>query len=147
MNIILPKLQYEKILTHGEEGFPEEICGVFIGLYIDGNPHVKEARRMKNTNSGSRNTRYNIDPMDLIKLEDEIDAEGLEMLGIYHSHPNHPARPSQYDFDHAWPNISYAVLKVQDGKSDLLTSWRLKLGVNQEKQEFVQENIIVKEEK
>ena len=70
-------------------------------------------------------------------LEDELDDKNLLMIGIYHSHPNYPARPSKYDLEHAWPNLSYMVVSVDDGKSTKLTSWRL----DSSNKEFVQEKI------
>ncbi len=140
--IQINSLEYKKIELHGEKTFPEECCGVLLGKVVGGMPIIDEARMLKNTNAGSRNTRYNIDPLDLIKLEDELEDSDRIMLGIYHSHPNHPAKPSKFDLDHAWPNLSYIVLSVQDGNSELLTSWRL----NSEIKEFNEEEIHIVEE-
>lgn len=128
----------QEISSHGEYTFPEECCGILIGEYEDDQPIVKEIRRMRNTNKGSRNTRYNMDPLELITLEKELDDKGLEMLGIYHSHPNHPSRPSETDLKFAWPNLSYIVLSVQDGTAAKISSWRLDIDT----EEFVEENII-----
>lgn len=125
MEIKINHTQIKQIYQHGEDTFPEECCGVLTGLYENNIPVVIGIKRMRNTNAGSRNTRYNIDPLDFVKLERELDESELEMIGIYHSHPNYPSKPSKFDLDHAWPNISYVVLSVQDGKAELLTSWRL----------------------
>lgn len=137
MSVQIINEQLLKIRSHGEETFPEECCGVLIGKNGNGNIQITEARKMRNINSGSKNTRYNIDPLDLVRLEKELDTAGLEMIGIYHSHPNHPARPSQFDLDHAWPNLSYFVLSVDDGQANLLTSWRL----DQKGENFIEEEI------
>lgn len=144
--ILIPHSEYNKITLHGEEAFPEECCGVFIGNYKDGKAVVCEARRMRNVNEGSKKTRYNIDPLDLVKLEDELDEVGLVILGIYHSHPNHPAKLSETDFKFAWPNLSYSVLSVQDGNADLMTSWRLEMN-GSEKVKFIEEKIQLEEQK
>ena len=66
------------------------------------------------------------------------------MLGIYHSHPNHPAKPSETDFKFAWPNLSYTVMSVQDGVTNIITSWRL-LMEGSEKVKFIEETITIKE--
>lgn len=124
-SVRIPHSEFSKILAHGEQTFPEECCGVLIGKLENGSFQVDEARAMRNTNEGSKNTRFNIDPFDLIKLEDELDEQGRLMIGIYHSHPNHPAKPSETDLKFAWPNLSYIVLRVDDGKADKITSWTL----------------------
>ncbi len=142
LKIQIKSMEQNKIELHGEKTFPEECCGVLLGKVEEGIPVIDEARVLKNTNAGSRNTRYNIDPLDLIKLEDELEDTDRIMLGIYHSHPNHPAKPSKFDLDHAWPNLSYMVLSVQDGNSELLTSWRL----NTDIKEFSEEKIQIVEE-
>ncbi len=136
----LPKTEYLKIKAHGEETYPEECCGVLIGGYSEIRAVALEARRMRNVNEGSKNTRYNIDPLDLVKLEDELDEKGLQILGIYHSHPNHPAKLSETDFKFAWPNLSYLVISVNNGKAEKMSSWRLEMD-GAEKVKFKQEKI------
>ncbi|MCH8908401.1 MAG: M67 family metallopeptidase [Candidatus Heimdallarchaeota archaeon] len=138
MRIQIPKSEIRKIKAHAEEAFPEECCGILIGRYEDNQANVSEARRMRNTNGGSKLNRYNIDPMELVRLEDELDDLGLLMLGIYHSHPDHPSRPSKYDLERAWPNLSYAVLSVESGQAVKLTSWRL----DGDNSVFKEENIL-----
>ncbi|MFV2015077.1 MAG: Mov34/MPN/PAD-1 family protein, partial [Candidatus Heimdallarchaeota archaeon] len=88
----------------------------------------------------------NIDPLELVRLEDELDEIGLQLLGIYHSHPNHPAKLSETDFKFAWPNLSYTVLSVQQGTADLMTSWRLEMN-GSEKVKFIEEKIILEDQK
>lgn len=138
MEIRIPATEVEKIRKHGEESYPEECCGVLIGR-TQGGLQILEARRMRNTSLDSRRTRYNIDPIDLLNLEDELDELGFEMIGIYHSHPDHPARPSTFDLDHAWPKLTYMVLSVDEGKANQLTSWRLM----QDTKKFVEDIIII----
>lgn len=142
----IPKPEYLKILTHGEEAYPEECCGVMIGNYDNNLAIVQEARRMRNVNEGTKNTRYTIDPLALMKLEDELDLKELQILGIYHSHPNHPAKLSETDFEFAWPNLSYAVLTVTKSKAKEMTSWRLEMN-GSEKVKFIHEEIQLEEAK
>ncbi len=129
----------DKIFQHGEETYNEECCGLLIGK----GDLVTEVRRMRNTNSGTPTRRYNIDPLELMKVEDEVDERGDEIIGIYHSHPDHPAKPSQFDLDHSFPNLSYMVLAVEGGKAKEITSWRRK---DSEKREFIQEKITEEKE-
>ncbi|MHA1991484.1 MAG: Mov34/MPN/PAD-1 family protein [Candidatus Hodarchaeales archaeon] len=136
MTLVINENEIKKIRFHSEKTFPEECCGVLIGKKENGSV-VLEARAMRNTNEGTRERRYNIDPIDLMKIDKEAEEKGFELLGIYHSHPNHPSRPSKFDLEHAWPNFSYIVLSVKDGKSDLLTSWKLK----SDRSDFLQEKI------
>ena len=136
MIVKIEEFNVNKIMAHGEKTFPEECCGVLIGSKNEF-VYIKEVKPMKNINEGKKERRYNIDPMDLVKLDKEVEEKGLELLGIYHSHPNHSSRPSKFDLEHAWPNFSYLVLSVNEGKSELLTSWRLK----QDRKEFLQEKI------
>ena len=113
-----------KIRNHGEKIYPEECCGALIASNekLD---VILEARQMQNINSGSSKTRYNIDPLELLELEDEMDEKNFTMVGIYHSHPDHPAKPSKFDLENAWPNLSYIVLSVIKGQARNLTAWRL----------------------
>jgi proteasome lid subunit RPN8/RPN11 len=130
--------EIKKIKIHGEKAYPEECCGVLIGEKEgEEDSFVLEARAMVNTNEGTRERRYNIDPVDLMKIDKEVEEKGFELLGIYHSHPNHPSQPSKFDLEYAWPNFSYIILSVKGGKSDLLTSWKLK----SDRSEFLQEDI------
>lgn len=132
--ISISKSDLKKIFKHGEETYNEECCGLLIGT----ENKVLEVRRMRNTNSGTRSRRYNIDPLELMKVENEVDERGLEIIGIYHSHPDHPARPSQFDLDHSFPNLSYMVLAVESGEASEITSWRR---VDGDQREFAQEKI------
>lgn len=110
------------IRAHGRETFPHECCGAMLGK--DG--LVREAYALANTTEEGPRRRFLVRPDDYRAAEQRARAAGLDLLGFYHSHPDHPARPSQYDLDHAWPSFSYAIVSVMAGKDTLLTSWRLK---------------------
>ena len=110
------------IRTHGRDTFPHECCGALLGR--DGAVH--EAFALANTTDEGPRRRFLVRPDDYRGAEKRARETGLELLGFYHSHPDHPARPSQYDLDHAWPSFSYVIVSVMAGEDKLLTSWQLK---------------------
>jgi len=110
------------IRAHGRETFPHECCGALLGK--DG--VVSEAFPLANTTEEGPRRRFLVRPADYRNAEKRANDAGLDLLGFYHSHPDHPARPSQYDLDHAWPFFSYVIVSVMTGEDTLLTSWRLK---------------------
>ena len=109
------------IRAHGRQTFPDECCGALIGA--DG--RVTEAYALPNTTREGPRRRFLVRPSDYRAAEARADEAGLTLLGFYHSHPNHPAVPSQYDLDHAWPSFSYVIVSVQEGTDRELRSWRL----------------------
>jgi proteasome lid subunit RPN8/RPN11 len=110
------------IRAHGRDTFPHECCGAMLGK--DG--AVSEAYALPNTTEEGPRRRFLVRPNDYRLAEKRASEAGLELLGFYHSHPDHPAKPSQYDLDHAWPFFSYVIVSVMGGEDKLLTSWRLK---------------------
>ena len=111
----------EAIRDHGAEAYPHECCGALLGR--DGT--VVEAWALPNTTEEGPRRRFLVRPADYRSAEQRATATGLELLGFYHSHPDHPARPSQYDLDHAWPVFAYVILSVMNGEPGDITSWRL----------------------
>jgi proteasome lid subunit RPN8/RPN11 len=122
MAIVLPKNVDAAIRAHGREAFPHECCGAMLGK--DGIVH--EAYPLPNTTEEGPRRRFLVRPDDYRAAEQRAGATALELLGFYHSHPDHPARPSQYDLDHAWPSFSYVIVSVMSGQDQALTSWQLK---------------------
>jgi proteasome lid subunit RPN8/RPN11 len=110
------------IRTHGAETYPNECCGALIGR--DG--AVTETLALPNMTDEGPRTRFRVTPNDYREAERRATEAGGELLGFYHSHPDHPARPSQYDLDHAWPFFSYVIVSVREGVSGDMTSWRLR---------------------
>lgn len=110
------------IRAHGRKAFPHECCGALLGR----DHAVHEAFALPNTTEDGPRRRFLVRPDDYRAAEKRARDTGLELLGFYHSHPDHPARPSQYDLDHAWPSFSYVIVSVMAGEDQLLTSWRLK---------------------
>jgi proteasome lid subunit RPN8/RPN11 len=105
----------EEIREHGRQAYPEECCGALLGTGRDGSAFVTRIEKMRNARGEERRRRYTIDPLEYVRVEREADREGIEILGFYHSHPDHPARPSEYDREHAMPFFHYVVLAVADG--------------------------------
>ena len=104
----------EAIEAHGAEGYPDEICGLMLGA--DGAGTVTEVRRARNIIVERSRDRYEIDPLDQIRIQREADAAGMDILGYYHSHPDHPAQASRFDTERAWAGYVYVIVAVHDGK-------------------------------
>jgi proteasome lid subunit RPN8/RPN11 len=102
------------IRTHGAEGYPHEICGIMIGPR--GDHTVTEVKRARNIVVERARDRYEIDPRDHIRIQREADAAGLDIVGYYHSHPDHPAQASRFDTERAWAGYVYLIVAVHDGK-------------------------------
>jgi proteasome lid subunit RPN8/RPN11 len=109
------------IRAHGGETYPNECCGALIGR--DG--LVISTYALPNTTEEGPRRRFLVRPEDYREAERRATEAGGELLGFYHSHPDHPARPSQYDLDHAWPFFSYIIVSVLAGVPGDMTSWRL----------------------
>jgi proteasome lid subunit RPN8/RPN11 len=104
----------EAIEAHGAEGYPDEICGVMLGTLAD--RAVTEVRRARNIIVERSRDRYEIDPRDHIRIQREADATGLDIVGYYHSHPDHPAQASRFDTERAWAGYVYVIVAIHGGK-------------------------------
>jgi cysteine synthase B len=111
------------IREHGAAAYPDECCGVLLGPR-DGT--VSETWRLDNTTDLERRRRFLVGPGDYRRAEARASERGLEIVGFYHSHPDHPARPSGFDLEHAWPNLSYAIVSIRGGEPREMRSWRLR---------------------
>jgi len=110
------------IRRHGEETYPHECCGALVG-----SPgHVKVAVTLPNTTEEGPRRRFLLRPSDYRLAEQRASGLGGDLLGFYHSHPDHPARPSQFDLDHAWPTFAYIIVAVATGNAQDMTVWYLK---------------------
>ena len=112
----------EAIRQHGADTYPNECCGALIGR--DG--RVTTTFALPNTTEEGPRRRFLVRPDDYREAEKQARQAGGDLLGFYHSHPDHPARPSQYDLDHAWPFFSYIIVSVRAGAPEDMTSWRLR---------------------
>jgi proteasome lid subunit RPN8/RPN11 len=124
MTLRLPGALADEIRRHGEAAYPAECCGALVGRTEAG---VKEVLRL--SPAVNRRTddphRYLIAPDDLRRLDAEVRAGGLEIVGYYHSHPDHPAVPSAFDAEHAWPWYSYLIVQIDRGRGAGMASWVL----------------------
>jgi proteasome lid subunit RPN8/RPN11 len=129
----------QKIREHGVETYPYECCGALLGRdsgSADGLDSDASDRRVSreilslfplvNRRDDSPRNRFSVTAEDVRDAEKAARAQGLDVIGWYHSHPDHPARPSDYDRDHAWPWYSYIIVSVHTGVPQDMTSWRLK---------------------
>ena len=126
--LVLSKTIETEIRKAGEKAYPNECCGILFGI-ADGNDHiVKSLKSMKNEReSGEQYHRFLITAEEMMEAEMETLKLGLDIVGFYHSHPDHPALPSEYDRDHALPFYSYIILRTAKGRSEEMTSWRLRV--------------------
>jgi proteasome lid subunit RPN8/RPN11 len=115
----------EAIRRHGEATYPEECCGVMLGRVRGDTREVVEALPLSNSRTEERARRFLIGPEDYLAAERTATERGLALVGFYHSHPDHPARPSQYDLEHALPWHSYVIVAVAGGRAGEATSWVL----------------------
>jgi proteasome lid subunit RPN8/RPN11 len=118
---------YEEIRAHGEETYPHECCGVLLGNFSDdGGRAVTRSERAGNTRTDSAHNRYSIDPRELIRIQREGRERGEDIVGFYHSHPDHPAQWSSTDFAEAhWIGCSYVITSVEKGKATVTNSFEL----------------------
>ncbi len=126
MTLIIPQVILNRIHLHGEQSYPEEGAGLMLGEIIGQDHQVSEILPLENVReAGARYDRYQLSPQDYLKGEEEADRLGLEMVGVFHSHPDHPNRPSEFDRQWAWPNFSYLITSVIEEKAVESRSWRL----------------------
>jgi proteasome lid subunit RPN8/RPN11 len=124
MSLRLPGSLAEDIRRHGEAAYPAECCGALVGRIEGEDKEVVRLAPAVNRRTDDPH-RYLIAPDDLRRLDAEARAAGLEIVGYYHSHPDHPAAPSAFDADHAWPWYSYVIVRIDRGRGAELASWVL----------------------
>ena len=118
MSLILSEALFHKLRAHGEETYPYECCGIMLGKADNGSLRVSELVRAGNTRTDSAHNRYHIAPQELLKAQREGRAKGLDIVGFYHSHPDHPAMWSSTDFAEAhWFGCAYVITAVSGDKS------------------------------
>ena len=121
-SLVIDEAVAAHIRAHGSETYPNECCGALIGT----GQHVTEGFSLPNKTDEGPRRRFLVTPQDYRAAEKRATEVGMELLGFYHSHPDHPARPSQYDLDHAWPSFAYVIVAVAKGEPQAMTSWRLR---------------------
>jgi proteasome lid subunit RPN8/RPN11 len=121
----------EKIRRHGAETYPHECCGALLGRDSEARSEtpgreVLGLHALVNRRDDSPRNRFSVTAEDVLDAEKVARQQALDVIGWYHSHPDHPARPSEFDREHAWPWYSYIIVSVRNGAPQEMTSWRLK---------------------
>lgn len=123
--IALPEDLRDAIRAHGRSAYPEECCGALLGQKEEKVDRVTQVEPVPNAQAGSRHRRFRILSEDYLRLERLAEERGRVLLGFYHSHPDHPAVPSDYDREHALPFFHYVVLGIASGGPGEVASWVL----------------------
>lgn len=133
--------EYEALRLHGEDTYPAECCGVLLGS-VDGDVRqVTSVVRCGNTRADRPQDRYHIDPKELVRIQRQSRERGLDIVGFYHSHPDHPAQWSQTDLAEAhWIGCSYVITSVERGRATITNSFAL-TGTLEEDKRFENEKI------
>lgn len=117
----ISKEAFEGMKAHAERGYPEEVCGVMAG----GEARVSVFTECRNLNTERARDRYELDPVSFNEADSAAREKGMDIVGIYHSHPDHPARPSETDRQRAWPGWGYLIMSIEKGAFKTATLWYL----------------------
>jgi proteasome lid subunit RPN8/RPN11 len=125
--IALSEEHLTEIRAHGERDYPHECCGLLIGRFEEnGRKTVIETYPISNAREEeAKRNRFLIRPEELMRGERYAREREFDVIGFYHSHPDHPAQPSGYDLEHAWPTYSYIIVSVREGHATDLLSWEM----------------------
>lgn len=141
--LVIRKSDYEALRKHGEETYPHECCGVLLGTFEHAEREVAQVVQCGNTREDRPQDRYHIDPRELITIQRQASQQGLEIIGFYHSHPDHPAQWSQTDLAEAhWLGCSYVITQVEKGSANRTNSFVL-LGESEDDKHFQTEEISI----
>lgn len=113
-----------EVARHAESDYPYECCGLLLGEFLESSKSVAEILPISNAREeAAKRNRFLIRPDELRRGEEYAKGRNLAVVGFYHSHPDHPAEPSQYDLEHAWPIYSYVIVSVKSGQVAAIRSW------------------------
>lgn len=130
---------HEEMQRLAASAYPDEGCGVLIGRHAEGRTEIFAVTSARNLNEERSKDRYLMDPGDIVRADREAREQGLDIVGYWHSHPDHPARPSRYDTDHAWVDYVYIICATtREGTGDVNA-----FTLNEEGGEFVPLLLIV----
>ncbi len=134
---------YDEIRRHGEETYPYECCGVLLGR-VEGETRIVDASvRCRNTRADSPENRYEIDPIEVVRIQRDARTRGLDIIGFYHSHPDHPACWSPTDLAEAyWIGCSYVITNIANGQAEETRSFAL-IGSSVEYKAFLEEELVI----
>lgn len=120
--IIISKEKITEIIGYVKNAYPFECCGLLAGI-DKGQKEVVEVYALKNLNTERTHDRYEIDPVEYMKADLEATKKEMQIIGIYHSHPDHPSRPSEFDASRAWEGYSYLIIAIKNGEDCEFKSW------------------------
>lgn len=124
--LVLPAALVQRIREEGQAAYPDECCGVMIGRDQGDRRLVERLEPVPNVwNEAERRRRFEIDPRDLMRIDKAAGEAGQIVIGFYHSHPDHPARPSETDRERGWPFYSYVIVSIAQRKAEDMTCWVL----------------------
>jgi proteasome lid subunit RPN8/RPN11 len=124
--LVISPRHLQTIGRHATASYPDECCGVLIGRAMEDATVVERVLSVGNERQDSRHNRFLISPETILAAQKEARGLGLDIVGYYHSHPDHPARPSDFDREHAWPWVSYLIVSLEGRKVVDTRSWRLR---------------------
>ena len=143
MSLTLSQQLYDELRAHGEETYPHECCGILLGKSDAENLAVHQLLRAGNTRTDSAHNRYNIAPQELLAAQREGRKSGLDIVGFYHSHPDHPAQWSPTDFAEAhWLGCAYIITAIEKGHAQITNSFLL-TGTTEEDKAFANQPITI----
>jgi proteasome lid subunit RPN8/RPN11 len=123
--LVISARHLQTLGRHATMSYPDECCGVLVGRLSEDTTVVERVLSVGNERQDSRHNRFLISPETVLAAHKEARALGLDVVGYYHSHPDHPARPSEFDREHAWPGMSYLIVSLEGRKVVEARSWRL----------------------
>ncbi len=135
----LPQALLEQIDEHALAEYPDECCGLLLGRSTDGGNEVVRLHPVDNQRQDAAHHRYLIAPEDYLRAERQAFQLGIDLVGVYHSHPDHPAFPSETDLVQAWPNLAYLIVSVLKGAVEQRRSFQLR----EDRQQFDEQPIVV----
>lgn len=139
MPLVLSRAFYEKVEADGASAYPNECCGIMFGNELGSRRTVQRLQTVANAfESDEQYHRFSISAQQLMQAEKDASANGQLVLGFYHSHPDHPARPSEYDRAYAWPFYSYVIVSISQRVPVDMTSWML----DEQTELFVRQDIV-----
>ncbi len=136
----VPNNLFKDMVAIARKAYPHECCGVMVGTLKDGVKSVTQVVEIENLNRARAHDRYDLDPQGFMRAEKAAAKEGLSIVGIFHSHPDHPSRASETDRLHAWPVYSYLIIAIHKGEYHDHHNWILN-----EAQQMVEEEIQIRE--
>jgi proteasome lid subunit RPN8/RPN11 len=141
MTLVLEPRHLAAIRRHGEADYPAEACGLIGGALEGGRKVAVQLVPLTNQRPDAARNRYLIDPESFQRAERQLERDGLEVIGVYHSHPDQPATPSAFDREHAWPWLSYVIVAVERGRAGEPKNWVL----SEDRGSFEAESVTIEE--